>query len=275
MVQGYDALDAGDARRARECFRAADALFHVPTTAFALARADVALARLVEAHEALVAMALIPVGPHEPRDFTTARAEGATLSADLERRIPSVVISIGGTAPDDTVTVRVDGEAVPSASLDIPQLVDPGPHTVVAEAGGRATQTQVDVAEGETRAVLLVLDPPADSVAAKPARTSIGAPSWIALGVAAAGIAAGSIAGGVALSAKSDAIARGCQNDACPPPAQASAHRAETAATVSTISFGVAVIAAVVSYLVSRPSGTRSGRTALLSSAPAGFGGRF
>jgi hypothetical protein len=285
MVKGYDALDRGDAPQAREGFLAANALVHLPTTAFALARADLALHRLIEAHEALVELAHMPERAGESPDFATARTEGQRLRLDLEARIPSIRIVVTGVEAEAPLTVVLDDEALPAATLGTARLVDPGPHTVRAEVGSRSKVTTFDVAEREQQVVTLAFDAnskggvPLHSERPKDARAAPAAPprglgtaTWISLGVTAAAVAVGGAAGGVALVSKNAAVGGGCQNDACPSPAQPDAHRAEAFATVSTISFAVAGVAALVSltsYFLLRPSSpaaaqAQSGRTVLL-----------
>jgi hypothetical protein len=251
MEQGYDALDRGDAAAAVQAFRAADALIHVPTTAYAFARADVAVGRLLEANEALVGLERMPVVDGESADFTTARRRGAELLLAIKERIPEVRLVLDGMPADTTVSIQFDDEKVPVAVLGTPRKVDPGAHVVVVEAGGLRQEARFAIQEHErqtvhvrfpqsTNDVTKVTPAPGRSGSARPIVTASG------FALAGAGLAAGVTSGLLAISAKNSALAQGCVQGACPPSAQPSAHRAETAATLSTVSFVVAGIGAAL-----------------------------
>ena len=269
MVAGFESLDHGDAKSAAESFRAAHAIMHVPTTLFALARAEVAMGRLIEAHEDLVRLGAMPIRAVEPDAFATARSEGAKLRSDLERRIPSVRITVQGLALDAPLTLALDQDLIPVATLGAPRLVNPGWHTVVATSGDRTQQAKVHVAEGTEGAVPIVFPLPASAAPAaattsststgvRPATSAwgIGVPAWISIGIGAAAVGVGSITGALAIAAKGSAVQEGCQDNACPPAAQSDAHRAIALGNAATVSFaiaGAAALAAIVSVVFLRP----------------------
>jgi hypothetical protein len=253
MNEGYDALERGDVRMALERFRAADALVHVPTTTFALARAEVADGRLVEAHEALVGLSRIPVKGGEPREFTTARQEGDRLLLSLEGRIPSVRLAINGGSSADDTRVIFDGEPLPLAAIRMARKVDPGPHTIIVERAGETKQLTLQVEERENKVVEVVFTTPSPVA---PAGQEIGPRSTplTVVGVVGAcvGLAAGATMGGLALAAKESATNNGATAGECPPSAQSDCHRAKAFAAASTVSFGIAGVGAAVaavSYL--------------------------
>ncbi len=251
MNQGYDALEKGDPRKAAEAFRAADALVHVPTTCFALARAEVALGRLVEAYEALVRLSGLALQGGEPAEFTTARREGEKLRSELEGRIPSLRITVVGASRDAALVVRLDDRAIPNASLDAPWKVNPGHHIVAAEWSGQTRRVEIETPESEERRVSLefVRAVPASVERSDTKPVGLGPAAVTGIGVAAVGVLAGTVTGLIAIGAKSSAIERGCANNQCPPPAQSDAHRAQTFATISTLSFAVGAVGAAVAVV--------------------------
>src|SRR4051812_4105205 len=114
---GKKKRDAGNKEGALESFKAADALMGVPTTRLAMARAYLAVGKLVEARDAAVRVAQIPVEKKEPAPFTDARVASAQLADDLAKRIPTVTFNMVGVPSDDEATVTLDGVVVPSAAL--------------------------------------------------------------------------------------------------------------------------------------------------------------
>lgn len=262
MQQGYDHLEGGDPGAAAESFRAADALVHVPTTSFALARAEEARGKLIEANEALVRLENLPLAPSESTDFATARREGKRLRVELEHRIPVIRIVVSGVAPDAPLTVTVDDEPIPSGALTGARLLNPGAHTVTATAGGRTRTTRISVAERSADVVRIAFDPElAPPVSPASRRPLLGTPAWITLGVGVVAVGTGAVTGALALSSKSAAMQAGCVDGACPPNAQPDAHRAVGFGNASTVAFsiaGVAAAVALVEVLFFRPSAPKT-----------------
>jgi hypothetical protein len=248
--QGKLQRDRGDAAGALESFRAADALMNVPTTKLAVARAYLALGRLVEARDAAMLVAQIPLASSEPAPFTDARSAASQLASEIGKRIPSVVIAFEGEAPD---SLSVDGVAIPSQAWSAPRRVNPGKHTVVARLGAREVAHDVVVGEGENASIALDTHdlrprdaPPAPSDHPVPAREpGLGAVFWVGAVAGAAGLAAGSVAGVLSLSNKSQADSF-CRDGKCPPAAYPSLDAASRWATISTVAFTVAGAGAVL-----------------------------
>jgi hypothetical protein len=268
--QGKARRDRGDATGALESFRAADALMNVPTTKLAVARAYLALGQLVEARDAAMRVAQIPVGASEPAPFTDARSAAAHLASEIGRRIPSVAIAIAGEAPE---SLSIDGVAIPNQAWSAPRRVNPGKHTVVAKLGPREVTQDVAVAEGENASIALDthdLRPPDEAPAPAPSEPSVAARPlgtifWVGAGASAAGIAVGGVAGVLSLSNKSHADSF-CRDNRCPPAAYASLDAASTWATISTAAFAVAgagVVLAGVGFFLHR-SPASSTTTALV-----------
>jgi hypothetical protein len=202
----------------------------------------------------------------------------------LDPRVPKLTIRRAAGAPSDTAITR-DGIALGEASQGLALPVDPGKHTVIASAPGRAAKTYaLELREGE-RAVLEVAPdaPPAAEVPAPPAPQVVAAtPSprgeWTAqrsLAVAAAGLGAVGLGVGVgfgvtALSKKGSLgkDGHGTNAGACDDAGSAAAWNAtrddaQSAARVSTIAFalgGAALAAGAVLWLTApRPAEVRVG----------------
>ncbi|MGH7327355.1 MAG: hypothetical protein ACREJX_03290, partial [Polyangiaceae bacterium] len=157
MSQGNDLRAKGDLKGALQSFLAADAIMHVPSTGVEVAKTEAALGELVEARDAALAVARTSPTPGEPKPFVDARREAQALGDSLEPRIPTLQITVknapSGTAP----TVDVDGVAIPAAAIGFPRKVNPGHHVVAATAGTAHAQAEVDVAERDTKGVIVEL----------------------------------------------------------------------------------------------------------------------
>jgi hypothetical protein len=213
LREGLDLRTKGDAAGAVEKLKAAYALVRTPITAVELGNAYLAANKLVEAREAFLSVARIPVRDEETDRSRAARAQSDNQAEQLAARIPRVHIRVTGV-PADSVAVTVDGAAIPSEALDAPRFVNPGPHVVTARSTTGATaDTRVDLREGESREVELKIvltggTPPegvptsvAPALATHPAGTAPApgtsrALEWSLIGVGAAvGIAGGVLLG--------------------------------------------------------------------------------
>jgi hypothetical protein len=155
MNDGIRLRDGGDPTRALDKLRGAHALAHTAITGLELGRDYLALGKLVEARETFLSVARIPVRPDETQRSAAARAECETQARALRDRVPTLVLRVTGV-PLDTVSVVIDGAAIPPEALAAPRFLNPGVHTVVAHstAGGTA-QASVDLKEHEAREIEL------------------------------------------------------------------------------------------------------------------------
>jgi hypothetical protein len=250
MNRGNQLRAVQDFKGALDAFLAADEIMHVPTTGFEVARSEVQLGQLVEAHDLLMRVERISEQPNEPQAFKEARAYAHLLEVDIAPRIPKIRLRV----PSD-VAVTVDGESVPVAAFDIPYTVDPGKHVVVASAAdGRTATQEVLVDEGAECDVVLALPPPsppsppprtAPTATARPAPSSRRPLAWVAFGTAGAAVLVGGAAGIASWVRETSASAR-CNGNQCPPSTYGDIDAARTSASVSTISFVVAGIAAAL-----------------------------
>jgi hypothetical protein len=259
MSEGRAQRDAKDLAAALQSFQAADALMHVPTTALEVARTQIALGKLVEAHDKLLAMDRIPATPDEPRPFVEARAAAETLGNDVEARIPTLKITILGLSAGATPTVLVDGTEIPPAALMAKRAIDPGHHVVTANVEGGAPQTaEVDLAEKENKELSIDLaatpsSTPQETDAPPSEPRTNHVVSFVGFGVGAAGIITGSVTGLLAISSFNSAKSKGCVNSRCPPAAYGDLDTANAMATTSDVAFivgGIGVAVGIVGLFV-------------------------
>jgi hypothetical protein len=290
MSKGRDQTDKNDLKGALESFAAADAIMHVPSTGFAVAKTQAQLGLLVEARETALQVSRIPSTPNEPAPFVEARTKARALSDELETRIPALQIMLKSVPAGATPTVTVDGAALPAAALSVPRKLNPGHHVVVARAASSEGKTEVDVKEHETRIIDVELV--AGAVATAPAgdgngsstvtpppiepdhRSKIPVLAYAGFGVGIAGVVVGSITGIVSMS-KTSSLKDQCPNGKCPPSVydsssfQSDLSSAKTMGTVSTISFivggvgiGVGVVALFLPSSASASATTAANKSA-------------
>lgn len=176
FTQANELHDKGDLSGALLKYKAAHVLAHTPVTGFELGKAYAELGMLVEARDALVGVAALPVKPGESEKTTHARAESAKLAAELRGRIPTLTILLDGAPPGSTPTVIIDGVAVDASTLGLPRVMNPGPHTVRASVAGGAPRLEtVSLKEGELRTLAVHVEGP-PPVAPPPPRETVESP---------------------------------------------------------------------------------------------------
>lgn len=301
---GKKKRDSGDKEGALASFKAADALMNVPTTKLAVARAYLALGRLVEARDAAFRVSQIPVEKKEPQPFADARAASAKLAEDLAKRIPSVTLNLVGVPSDDEADVTIDGVAVPPAAANAPRKVNPGKHQIVAKLKERDEGTvnkEFTIAEKEDKKIDVDLTelgkkpkkvaavappPPATTTTttttieppAPPPDKKMSPLVWIGGGLAIAGAGVGTAFGLMSMSDKATAD-ESCREGKCPPQAHDALDSANQNALISTIGFaaaGVGVGVAVVGFFLSKSPKSQTARvTPFISASGAGLYGSF
>lgn len=278
---GKSLREKGDLGASLEKFRAAHALVETPITALELGRTYVALGQLIEAREALLAVARMPPRKNESTKSIEARGESERLAAELRPRLASITVRAqprGASEPAARVTV--DGLLVPAPTLGNPRLVNPGKHLVLLEAGSEVVRTEVELREGESRELDLVLPAPTEPPQApppmipspKPSLPPVASPApakpptrdtarkatmVAGFGTAAVSVAAGSLTGILALS-RAGSLKDACTSDGrCPSTSQSDLDAASTLGTVSNVMFGVAVVGLAVgtaTYFLWKPN---------------------
>jgi hypothetical protein len=294
---GKKKRDSGDKEGSLASFKAADALMNVPTTKLAVARAYLALGRLVEARDAAYRVPQIPVAPKEPQPFADARAAAAQLADELAKRIPSVTFHVIGAPPDDEAIVTIDGAVVPPAALSAPRKVNPGKHQIVAKLKERdegSVKQEITIAEAKNEKVDLDLTELAKKPKKKPGAVATTAPTtepppvapetktsplvWIGGGLAIAGAGVGTAFGLMSMSDKETAD-ESCRDGKCPPAGHDALDSANQNALISTIGFaaaGVGVGLAVAGLFLSKAPKSQTARvTPFVSASGAGLYGSF
>jgi hypothetical protein len=254
MDLGDQKAAAGDLAAALKAYQAADAIMGVPTTGIELARTQEKLGRLIEARDACIAVTRFPVAAREPAAFTKAREAAKRLAEELGARIPSLVLRISGPPPGTEIQANLDDKPLASDLVGLPIKINPGQHRVVAEASGfRPVERELDVAEGETKELSLVLSrAKASSAPETSAPRAVVAPAekepgptrtlmWVGFGVGGAAVVTGAVTGVASLSATNRAKEL-CEDTRCPPEAQDDINSGTTLANISNVAFAVGAV---------------------------------
>ena len=281
--KGYAHYQAGRFAEAVDTLERAEALFHAPTLAFALAKAYVAAGRLRDARRIYQQIVEEKLPPTAPADYRRAQVSAAVELTALSARIPSVRVLIQGAA-GRRAAVSVDGASVAEAALVDRIELDAGKHVVRVYVEGAAPPIEITreitLVEGARESLTVALPAPKPSLAGTPPPPpprGSPAPGIASLGVGAAALAVG-IGTGVDVLARAAKIKEQCRDEVCPVRLEPDARAARTEATVSTIAFAVAgaAVAAGVVLVIVRP-GARSGARAAIAIGPGSVGcsGRF
>ncbi len=228
------------------------------------------------------------------------QADREKLAHDKVRALEPVLSKLVVTAPAATpgLEVKLDGTIVGEGALGMAVPVDPGAHEITASAPSRkGWSRKLTVPRGPTTLSIAVphladedAPPPLASELVAPATTSppvapVDIPSsaprmvgWALVATSAVSLGVGTVFGLRAASESSDAK-RVCPDQTCPTGEGVRLHdSAKTSALVSTVGFGVGIVAAVSGlYLIltsrSNPPASRSARFQLMPRfAPNGGG---
>ena len=233
-VEGKKAAEAGNHTKAEDLYRRAYALFPAPTISVRLARELVALGRLVEGEELYRLTTRTPITDESSEPFRAAVAVAKVELEELLPRIPNLKIIVKGAESEKVSVTRNDLPVAP-ALVGVVHNVNPGSHELVARLDGREAKQTLELAEGESKTVELVLSPkpneptsraaPAPPNGPPPSRASEqsadagagdGQRTWayVAGGFGVLGLGVGVVTGLMATSAHSDAE-KSCPASAC------------------------------------------------------------
>jgi hypothetical protein len=208
--------------------------------------------------------------------------------AALDRDVPEITFVLPASAPEGLVIKR-DDVALQSSDLGKPIRLDPGEHVIVVETiNGKSKQTNLKVAKGEKRKLVLAIpeeDAPGTTSAPPPEapKPSTGGghlPITIAAGaVGLVGIGVGAVTGGIALGDKSTVDAH-CTGLVCDQTGKNAVDDGRTMGLISTIGFiagGIGVAAAVVLFLTEPKKSPGAGANVRFVTGPSGatLVGRF
>lgn len=302
--QGKELRDKGDLAGAREKLKAAHALGQTPITGLELGKTHVMLNELLEAREAFLSVARIPVASDETKKSADARVECEKLANDLKAKIPTVKITLVGVPKGKKPKVTVDGEEIPAVALSEARAVNPGKHTVIAKVSGAPdAKAEIELVEGENKAISLYVKapkvkeeepveeepetppppppkktpppppppvetpppPPSKPITHDVAPSSGGGSILVPIGLVVVGV--GVVAGGITGGLalnKAKLVKDACPNGVCSEANRGALDETRTLATVSTISFAVAGAGAVLTII-----GLASGKSSSESTAKA------
>jgi hypothetical protein len=212
------------------------------------------------------------------REYNDAMAladqKGQTEREDFARERAAAIVKnlsfVRFDIPENAVALEVDGAWIARDRWATPMPLDPGDHKIVVSAPGKTTRrTAVMVGEspgmqlvaigplGEDSLAIAGDSPPpgraetgsspatANGPPASPRRGASRLPVFVAGGVAAAGLIVGAAFGVEVLVKKSDADGH-CEDKVCDTRGWSLVSDAKSAATVSTVGFGVAAVGAAV-----------------------------
>jgi hypothetical protein len=277
---GYESFSAGDYATALAHFKDAEDTVHAPPHLLFMARALDKLGRLLEARDTYRRLVDERLPRGTPAAFRDAQKTAQQELLGVEGRIPKLKLLVEG-APLAAARVSLDGQAVAAERLGEPIALDPGKHQARAEADGMTAAEQLlDLQAGagtlEVKLVLVKVAPPPPPPP-PPEDTTLSAPGFVLLGLGVAGLAAGAITGGLALGRASELRDR-CPANPCPTEYQSLSDKANTLATVSTVSFavgGAAAAAGVVWLLAEAAGGAANGGNMEGGEAPTGTSARW
>ncbi len=287
--EGYEAQKHARYDLAADRFQRAEALVHAPTLLLGLARAQVGLGKLVEAHETYERIARETLSPSSPAPFVKALEDAKREAAVLTPRLAWVTLDVHGPS---TAEVFLDDALVPAAALGVKRACDPGQHRVKAAVPGLAAiERTFAVDEGATQTVSLSIESPVESpppVAVAPApaepppaagrtestssiHTSL---AIFAMGVGVSGLIVGGVTGVLALN-KHASLDSDCPNGHCSADEGGAVDAYRTLANVSTVAtiLGVAGAATGITLMLTTPK--PSSVTAYAGVLGAGIQGAF
>jgi len=278
-IQGVKLANAGDCRGAIDFLSRSEQLHHAPSTLEKLGECQIKVGKLVDGSETLRRVVREVLAADAPAPFVSAQERATQLLGETKPRIAQLKINVTAPANAD-FKVKLDGELLPTAILNVNRPTDPGEHTLEASGAGLATATtKVTLAEGGAEAVVLTLreeahaavpaEPVPSPVAVTPPPAVPGPPpappeqsGWTRLpaylvgGVGAAGVVAGAVFGVVTLSQKSS-IASACHGTVCPESEKSALDSARTDGNIATAAFivgGAGLVAGGLLFFLRAPT---------------------
>jgi hypothetical protein len=286
--EGYNALKGRDYATAADRFTRALALVHAPTLLRDLARAQIGLGKLVDAHENYSLIIREGVAEGSPQSWVKALADAKVEIAQLAPRLPSITITVKGPG---TPRVTIDGAPITAASLGVKRAIDPGRHEIRALGTGYYTAKKtVAIKEGESINVAFELEeapPDASATTLEEERNSgvvvtFAEPAWrkptmiAAFAVGGAGLALGAVTGVLALR-KHGQLSTDCPRNTCGRAQRAELDDYHTLGQLSTIGFVVAGVGAATGTVLlfmrpqpqeDEPDSARTARTTGVQVSP-------
>jgi hypothetical protein len=265
--RGVADLEAGNVERACPVLAESHRLDPHPGTLFALAECEAKADKFASAvghyQDYLGLVSRLSSEQQERHAERVAHAREQTQA--LRPQVPTLTLVLPVGAPRDLVVER-DGVVLQAPALGVALPIDPGEHVVVTrDAAGNESRATIAIAAGEavrlelrlpeaprsenaasvTPAPVLPPVPPLSPLAPAPLRAqrspALRTWGWIAGGLGLTSVAVGSMAGAVALG-KKGTVSKHCRGEACDAEGKRAADAGHTAATASTVAFGVGLV---------------------------------
>jgi hypothetical protein len=158
-LEGAQLADAGNCAQAIDKLQRAEALYHAPTILVRLGECQVAVGKIVLGTETLQRVVREVLPAKAPKAFVDAQARAKkALDAALPKmaRLKIHIEMPPGVRP----AIKLDGEPISLAALDVDRPADPGSHVVEAGAPGfRAARAETTLPEGGSGSAELKLEP--------------------------------------------------------------------------------------------------------------------
>jgi hypothetical protein len=301
-VEGVSALERGDLVTAVDRLSRAYDVVKVPTLGLWYARALVKSGRLVEAAERYGEVTRLEVTEGKLKDQQQAQADAASELAALQRRIPTMTLTVLGATKD--CEVSIDGNRLPAKLLGLTTPINPGTHRVQAKQGSLSDEQSVVLNEGDKRSIELKLSAsqavatpipapapavPAGSEASKQgaAPTSAATSSkgstqktigWITLGLGGVATTAGIVTGILGMSKRSQLDdSQHCIDTTCSSEEHGLLNSYNQMRSLSTVGFvvGAVGLAAGTTLLLTAPKPNEAGMSAWIGVGRVALQGNF
>ncbi len=156
-TQGVQSYQDGDYATARQKLDEAFSIMRTAPLGLWSARALEKSGLLVQASERYLAAQRAPVDPEgDAQAQEDARTTAATERDALQARIPRLTVRITGAEPAE-ITLTVAGDEVPATLIGKSLPVNPGVVEVKARRGEEEVSGSAELAEGETKELVLTL----------------------------------------------------------------------------------------------------------------------
>jgi hypothetical protein len=159
--QGDELQRAGKFPEALDKFQRAEQVIHAPTNVLRIAECQAAMGRLVESAESYRTVTRWQLAAGSPAAFQSAIDQAKGELAQVEPRVPKVLVQVTPPPPQGSQPqLVIDGATVPFALVGEQIPLDPGEHKLQATAAGQASQeVTINLRERETKNVALQLQP--------------------------------------------------------------------------------------------------------------------
>jgi hypothetical protein len=249
--EGVQLEAAGNYATALGKFQEVAAIKRTPAVVFHIAFCQEKLGHLVEA------LGGYRIAEHDadgdPKSAKVQQTAAEAIAA-LEKRVPSLTVKRGKNA--DLAKISIDGVELGNNSLDKPQQVDPGSHSIDATAPGVEPFHQViKIAEGETKSVDVTFKdkpvagpkPPAGDDKPKkdddkpPAEGQSSVVPYVVGGVGVASLLLSGVFFLQEKSAENDLNSQ-CKGNICPSSASSTGDKGKSMALLGNITFGLGIV---------------------------------